>query len=220
MAVKLVTPPSVEPVSLAEAKLHSNVDFASQDSLILSVIKGSTVDAENICRRVFITRQYALYLDRFPSLSDSAQVVGTCDNNFLSVPQPYVFRVRGSKIGLPFPTLQSVESVNYIDLNGVQQTLAPDKYIVDNISEPGCITPAPNTYWPNTQNRVNAVKISFTAGYGTPADVPEGIKRWVMMRSGALFENREEVVVGSRLVVADLAFVDRMLDAYKIMSYV
>jgi hypothetical protein len=92
--------------------------------------------------------------------------------------------------------------------------------VVDNISEPGAITPAPDTYWPDTQNRTNAVQISFTTGYGAASTVPAGIKAWILMRIGALYENREEVLVGQRLVVADLPFVDRLLDPYRIAGYI
>ena len=45
--------------------------------------------------------------------------------------------------------------------------------------------------------------------------VPEGIKGWLKIRLGALYENREEEVIASRITVASLSFVDRMLDGYK-----
>jgi hypothetical protein len=38
------------------------------------------------------------------------------------------------------------------------------------------------------------------------------------MRIGALYENREETAVGARIVVAELPFVDRLLDPYRIVS--
>ena len=224
MAVKLVTPPSVEPVSLAEAKVHLRADLPSDDLLIANLITAARMQAENICRRAFVTQQYGVYLDSFPLYSFSGVV-----NGFVPVDQSpsawmptrnYLVRFRGGRIDLPFPALVSVESVIYFDTNGVLQTLPTDQYIVDNITEPGCVTPAPNTYWPVTQNRVNAVKISYTSGYGAAANVPAGVKAWILLRVGAMYENREEVAVGSRLVVADLTFVNGMLDAYKIASYV
>ena len=224
MAVKLVTPPSVEPVSLAEAKAHLRVDVADDDLLIANLITAARMQAENLCRRAFVTQQYGLYLDSFPLYAYNGVI-----NGYVPLDQSpsawmpmrnYLVRFRGGRIDLPFPSLVSVESVTYTDTNGVLQTLPTDQYLVDNISEPGCITPAPNTYWPNTQNRVNAVKISYTSGYGNAAAVPAGVKAWILLRAAALYENREEVAVGSRLVVADLTFVNGMLDAYKIASYV
>ena len=41
MPLQLVTPPSEEPVSLWEAKLHLRVDFDEDDMLIASLITGS-----------------------------------------------------------------------------------------------------------------------------------------------------------------------------------
>lgn len=223
MAVKLVTPPSVEPVTLAEAKIHLRVDVADDDLLITNLITAARLHAENVCRRAFVTQQYGLYLDSFPLYATSGVVNGYVPlDQSLSAWMPtrnYLVRFRGGRIDLPFPSLVSVESVTYTDTNGAMQTLAADQYIVDNISEPGCITPAPNTYWPATQNRVNAVKIIYTSGYGSASNVPAGVKAWILLRLGAMYENREEVAVGSRLVVADLTFVNSILDPYKIASY-
>lgn len=225
MAIKLVTAPGVEPVTLAEAKVHLRVDMTMTDDdlLIGNLITAARVHAENVCRRAFVTQQYALYLDAFPLYAYNGVVpayvpVDQLPSSWMST-RNYSVRFRGGRIDLPFPSLQSVESVMYIDTAGVLQTLATDQYIVDNISEPGCITPALNTYWPTTQNRVNAVKISFTSGYGSAANVPAGVKAWILLRLGAMYENREEIAVGARLVVADLTFVDSILDPYKIASY-
>lgn len=111
------------------------------------------------------------------------------------------------------------DATSQYSVTGVLTTLSPARYTVDSASEPGVITPAPGTYWPETINMTNAVKVSYTAGYGNAAAVPAGIKAWMLMRIGALYENREEVLVGQRLVVADLPFVDHLLDPYRIASY-
>lgn len=105
-------------------------------------------------------------------------------------------------------------------LTGVLTTLSPARYTVDNISEPGVLTPAPNTYWPDTTNITNAVQISYTVGYGDAAAVPAGIQSWMLMRLAAMYENREEIIVGQRLTSVDLPFVDGLLDPYRIGSYV
>jgi len=44
--------------------------------------------------------------------------------------------------------------------------------------------------------------------------VPDGIRSWMLLRVGALYENREEVAVGQRVVVLELPFVDGLLDPY------
>ncbi|OYD65961.1 UNVERIFIED_ORG: putative phiE125 gp8 family phage protein [Burkholderia sp. CF145] len=45
--------------------------------------------------------------------------------------------------------------------------------------------------------------------------VPQAIRDWILLRVGALYENREGVLVMTRGHVEDLPFVDRMLDPYR-----
>lgn len=224
MALKLTTAPTTEPVTLAEAKAHLRVDVADDDLLITNLITAARVHAENVCRRAFVTQKWDLYLDSFPKYTYYGVVPGyvpvdQLPSGWLSM-RNYSVRFRGGKIDLPFPPLQSVDAVKYTDIAGTVQTLASTLYIVDQISEPGCITPAPDTYWPDTQNRVNAVQISFTTGYGLAAAVPAGLKAWILVRIAALYANREEIAVGKSIVALELPFVDRLLDPYRIAGYV
>jgi uncharacterized phiE125 gp8 family phage protein len=62
--------------------------------------------------------------------------------------------------------------------------------------------------------------IAFTdAGQGTGRAfigvVPDGIRSWMLLRVGAMYENREEVAVGQRVVVLDLPYVDGLLDPFR-----
>lgn len=189
MGAKLIEAPAMEPVTLAEAKLHLRVIDSSDDALIGTLITAARAHAENVCRRAFVTQKWVLYLDAFPA----------------------------GKIQLPFPTLQSVESVKYRDTDGALVTLDAAQYVVDAISEPGAVTPAYGASWPFTQAIPNAVQISYTAGYGEATDVPAEIKVWMLVRVGALYENREEVAAGQSLVALPIA--DRLLDRYRIQNY-
>lgn len=46
--------------------------------------------------------------------------------------------------------------------------------------------------------------------------VPEGLRHWILLRVGSLYENREEVAVLNRGKVEELPFVDGLLDPYRI----
>jgi hypothetical protein len=105
-------------------------------------------------------------------------------------------------------------------LTGVLTTLSPARYTVDAISEPGIVTPAVGSYWPGTVNVTNAVQISYTSGYGAAAAVPAPIKAWMLLRIGALYENREEFLTGRSITVAELPFADGLLDPVRIRNYV
>lgn len=224
MPIKLKQAPAQEPVTLSEAKLHLRVDFPEDDTLITMLIGAARVAAENICRRAFITQKWDLFLDAFPRQNFYGVLPGYAPMDqfipsVLQAQRGYAVRFRGGKIELPFPTLQTVDYVKYTDVNGNSATLDPSLYTIDFASEPGVLTPAPDQYWPNTQNIMNAVQIGYTAGYGTPAQVPSGIKAWILMRVGALYENREEVSVGQRITVQELPFVAGLLDPYLIASF-
>lgn len=223
MGIRLTQAPVEEPVTLDEAKLHLRVTDSSEDTLITMLISAARIHAENVCRRVFVTQKWDLFLDAFPFYTYYGVIPGYVPVDQLPsawmTMRNYAVRFRGSKIDIPFPRLQSVDAVKYIDPNGVTQTMDPSAYVVDMISEPGVLTPKTGTYWPDTQNTTNAVQISFTAGYGAAVDVPAGIKSWILLRVGALYENREEVSVATRVTVQELPYVDTLLDPYRIMGY-
>jgi uncharacterized phiE125 gp8 family phage protein len=223
MGIRLTLAPAEEPVTVDEAKLHLRVTDSSEDTLITMLISAARIYAENVCRRVFVTQKWDLFLDAFPYYTYYGVIPGYVPVDQLPsawmTMRNYAVRFRGSKIDIPFPRLQSVDAVKYIDPNGVLQTMDPSAYVVDAISEPGVLTPKTGTYWPDTENTTNAVQISFTAGYGDAADVPAGIKSWILLRVGALYENREEVSVATRVTVQELPYVDTLLDPYRIMGY-
>ncbi|KVF09654.1 hypothetical protein WJ05_17680 [Burkholderia vietnamiensis] len=223
MGIRLTQAPAEEPVTLEEAKLHLRVIDSSEDTLISLLISAARVHAENVCRRVFVTQKWDLFLDAFPFYTYYGVIPGYVPVDQLPAAwmtmRNYAVRFRGSKIDIPFPRLQSVDAVKYIDALGNQQTMDPSLYVVDNVSEPGVLTPKTGTYWPDTLNTTNAVQISFTAGYGDAVDVPAGIKSWILVRVATLYENREEVAILNRGQVHDLPYVDQLLDPYRIWGY-
>ena len=223
MALRQIAEPAVEPITLTEAKNHLRVSEPDDDALIAGLISAARMAAENICRRAFVTQQWELVIDSFPRRMFFGSIVTVASYeqiipNLQMMETGYTVRFRAGKIELPLARLQSVDYVKYLDANGVQQTLDPAQYIVDSVSEPGVIAPAYAAYWPDSQSVPNAVRIGFTAGYGDATKVPAGIKSWMLMRIGALYENREEVAVGQRVVVLEIPFVDRLLDPYRIAS--
>ena len=54
----LVTAPTEEPVSLAEAKLHLRVDYTNDDVLIGALITAARQHAENDTRRALVTQTW------------------------------------------------------------------------------------------------------------------------------------------------------------------
>jgi len=133
-------------------------------------IRSMRIYAENYSHRAFITQKWQLNYDSFP----------------------------GEEIEIPKPPLISLDSVKYIDTDGVLQTLAVDtNYEAVLGGETGKVKLVSGKSWPTTKTTLNAVQIAFTAGYGeSPLDVPENIKQAVRLLTGESYERREESIVG------------------------
>lgn len=195
MALVLVTSPSEEPVTLAEVKLDMRVDtdFTDHDSLIQSYIQAGRQHAETICRRAFVTQSWRLTADRFPSPMSGRLTEYWLGQNWGlagmgGVSQFPLTDRTGYGFQLPFVPLASVDSIQYIDPAGVLQTMSTSDYKVDADSEPARVLPAYGKAWPSTRQEINAVKLTFTVGYGDKTKVPEGINAAIIMYCKAHYE--------------------------------
>ncbi len=204
MPMQLITPPAAEPVSLAEAKLHLRVDFDEDDALIQALISAARQAAEMLTQRQLVTARWRMVLDSFPGPS------------MMGVPAGQTFTLPGHAILIPKSPLQSVVEIRYLDMAGVSQVMPSAHYTVDKACEPARITPVFGQIWPVALPQIGAVSVTFDAGYGSAADVPEGLKSWIKLRLGSLYAHREEVASMARGRIDPLPFVDGLLDPYKV----
>ena len=204
MPLQLVTPPAEEPVSLAEAKQHLRVDGGDDDLLIGSLISAARQAAETKTGRQLITARWKLVLDAFPGPSLMQSATGAS------------FSLPGHAILLAKCPVQSVVSIEYMDMNGATQVMPADDYVLDVACEPARITPVFGKTWPPTLPQMGAVSVTFDAGYGAASSVPEGLKSWIKLRVGSLYGHREEMSVLSRGRIDPLPFVDGLLDGFKV----
>nr|WP_315235056.1 head-tail connector protein [uncultured Limnohabitans sp.] len=204
MPIQLITPPAAEPVSLAEAKLHLRVDFDEDDALIQALISAARQAAEMLTQRQLVTARWRMVLDSFPGPS------------LMGVPAGQTFTLPGHAILMPKSPLQSVVEIRYLDMAGVSQVMPSAHYTVDKACEPARITPVFGQIWPVALPQIGAVSVTFDAGYGSAADVPEGLKSWIKLRLGSLYAHREEVASMARGRIDPLPFVDGLLDPYKV----
>lgn len=164
MSLRLITAPSVEPVSLVEAKAHLRVTGSDEDALITALIVAAREAVEHELGRALVTQTWEKTLDMFPEA-----------------------------IELTNSPVQSIASVKYLDWDGIEQTLSSSSYILDNASDsrPAWLTPAYGYDWPGTFRTINAVKVRYFAGWPTVLAVPQAIKQWMLLNIGHWFENRE-----------------------------
>lgn len=170
-SLELITAPSAEPMTTAEAKSHLRVDLSDDDDLIDSIVKAAREKLEVDTGRALITQTFDLHLDVFP------------DDCVIKVPRP---------------TLQSITSIKYLDPDGVEQTLDASKYRIDSKSTPARIIPAYGESWPSIRATTNAVVVRCIAGYGDAStDIPQDLIQAMKLLVGHYYENREDVITGT-----------------------
>ena len=204
MPLQLVTPPAGEPISLAEAKLHLRVDGGDDDLMIGSLITAARQAAETITGRQLMTARWRLVLDAFPG----PLLMHAGSGSSFSLPAHAILLAKCP--------VQSVVSVEYLDMNGTTQVLPASDYVLDAACEPARLSPVFGKTWPPTLPQIGAVTVTFDAGYGSASEVPEGLKSWIKLRVGSLYGHREEMAVLSRGRIDPLPFVDGLLDGFKV----
>lgn len=170
MGLSLVTPPELEPVSIAEAKAHCRISSDEDDALLAGYILAARQHVEGYTRRALIRQTWDL----------------TIDDGWPEI------------IVVPKPPLASVVSVSYIDTAGMPQLLAPSTYLVSVGGIEGRIGRAYGQSWPTVRRELDGIVVRFTCGYGTnPGDVPNPLRQAMLLLIGHWHENRETIVTGT-----------------------
>lgn len=182
--LSLVTAATADPVSLADAKRHSKIDVADDDTTFARLIESATAHVEADTDRRLLTQTWDLKLDRFPSCGP---------------------------IVLPFPPVSSVTSVSYVDSAGATQTWTAGStgYTTDLPAGPyadhALIYPSYGVSYPGTRDQLNAVTVRFVCGYGSdPADVPSAIRSAVLVLTEHWYSFRGVVSEGINSVTSQI----------------
>lgn len=195
MSLFLVTPPALQPISLAEAKAHCWVDVDNDNALIESLIQAATFYAENFTDRAFLTQTWDDKRDDFP-----------CS--------------RYGRIELPKPPVTSVTSITYTATDGTSTAWSSGNYTtslpVGPFATVGKIEPAYGVSYPVVREVMNAVTIRFVCGYGaTGSFVPEPIRAAIKLLVKHWYDTRGPVNVGN-LVTPIPMTVDSLLWPFKV----
>lgn len=183
------TPPTAEPITLAEAKLHLRVTVDDDDALIAALITVARQACEDRLQRTLISTTWLQVLDGFPA--------------------------GGGAVALPMPPVATVDAVQYRDSTGALQLLDASAYQLATHHEPAQLLPV--GAWPATQaGRVGTVSVTYTAGYGAaPADVPTPIKQWLLLAVCDMYLMRSR---SSDKPAVPQGFADGLLDTYRVWS--
>ena len=170
MGWKVTVPPAAEPLTLAEVKGRLSVSDTYDDADITAGIRAAREHGEQFTGRAFIEREI---LATWPAFFDE----------------------------LPLPVLPvgQVLEVRYYDPDGVDTVLASGDYLVDDYAPLTRLVPPPGVQWPPVQQRFDAVRVRYQAGYGPDgSDVPEPIRQALMLAVGhwVRFQAQAESGVG------------------------
>ncbi len=167
--LKLITAPSVKPISLSEARDHLRVSTTDEDSYINLVIASAVDYYQREAWLQLIAATYEFYLDKFPNGS--------------------------TPIELPLPPMQSITSIIYVDTDGNTQTWDSSKYELDTSVFPGKIRPINSESYPGTNDQFKAVIIKFKAGYGdSSTEIPDTILSTLKLLISYLYDHRDFVI--------------------------
>lgn len=162
MPLTLVAPPAEEPISRVEAKAHLRLEHTADDDLVGALVVAARQYCEAFTGRALVAQTWKLTLPAFEEC-----------------------------IALPKPPILSVESVKYLDADGVERTISADEYMVVSDQYSAALSPDYGQSWPAARLQQDAVRITFTAGYGGPGDVPQVLKQGMLLHLAQLYENRE-----------------------------
>lgn len=186
MNYSIVTQPSVEPISLTDAKTFLKVDGTSEDALITSLITAARVHFENETWMPLCTQTWKLNLDE-------------------SEVKTY--------IGISKSPVQSITHIKYFDENEDQQTLSTGSFQTDVLNEPARIK---ILTMPNIYDRMNAMEIQFVCGYGVAASVPKPIIEALELLIGHWYQHREAAVAAGMGGIREVPLgYDRIINPYK-----
>lgn len=156
--------PEIEPVTLAEAKLHARVSTNADDDLFNIYIKSIRKYVERYCNISIITQEKTIWFN----YGD--------------------FNMNTYAIRLPVSPIQTIDSyTTYTDLDEASlvatsyYSLSNNRLLLNN-----------TYYWPYNLRRIDGYKVVATVGFGdTPEDVPEDIKQAILMLVAHSYQNRE-----------------------------
>ena len=169
MTITELTPPTGEPLTLAEAKVHLRIDHSAEDALVTDLIRCVREYLERETGLALLTRRFRLYLDDWP-----------CSRAILISKGP----------------VQVIEAVTVYAEDGTPEDVDASGFVLDGQARPArLILP----FRPPPGRPINGIEIDFSAGFGlTGAEVPDMLKRAMLLHAALLYEFRGAVALDNQ----------------------
>jgi len=190
MSAILLTPPTIEPVALADAKHFLRVEHNDDDDVITALIAAARVHVEAKTRRALITQGWRLTRDVWPAT--------------------------GRLPILPAP-LRAINAIGVYRDDGLLQMLDVDTFQLDANAAPAVLmvergaTPAPG-------RASGGIEIDIEVGYGDDAaDVPEPLRQAIRLLVAHWYENRRLVAASGEVAYMPVS-VSSLIAPYRVLS--
>lgn len=160
----LLTPPAVEPLSLAEAKVFLRVETTDDDPLIAALISAARLHVEMHTGLALVTQSWRMVLDCWPA--------------------------KGRIPVRPAP-LQALAAARVFDFDGESRTVDTQAFVVDASTSTLSFIP---WALPMPTRIAAGIELDITAGFGDAAsDVPEPLRQAIRLLVADWYENRAAV---------------------------
>lgn len=181
----IITPPTWEPVTLAEAKTSLRVasNTPADDEMITNWIVAARERVETMIGITLPATTFDVCWDAFPAAvrGYSLGAEGGPGRSVALASEPIV---------VPYPPLTSVTWLKYLDTNETLQTVSSLSYRVSSGGRmPGRVVPASNTAWPTTAATVDAVQLRVVAGYSSREATPMCAKQAILLLVQKAYDN-------------------------------
>lgn len=191
MTLDRLSAPATTPVSVAEVKAQMRVDHDDDDTLIGTLVDAAVdmVDGTGKLGRAMVTQSWGQWADQAPGW-----------------------------VPLRMGPVQALTAVDYYDADGVLQAATLSDFEIFRDGELYLAKPKSGAAWPAAQVRPDAIRISWTAGFGDDAaDVPAGLRAAIKLIVAHWYEHREAVTVDG---LADLPMgADMLIGLHRVGWY-
>ena len=188
MPAILLTPPSAEPWTVAEAKSFLRVEHDDDDAIVAALIAAARSHVEALTRRALLTQTWRFVLDAWPP---------------------------DGRVALRMGPLRSLIAARVFDHANNAGAIDVGSFVVDTaagiIASPCWALPLPGR--PSA-----GIELDVELGYGAGAsDVPDALRHSIRMLVAHWYENRGLAALGAGVAVLP-AGVDALIAPYRVLS--
>ncbi len=164
MALLLTTPPTAEPLTLAEVKAHLRLAINDDDAYLSTLITTARRAIESRYGLVLMPQVWALFADSWPGDG--------------------VFQI-------PLWPVQSILSLTVFADDDTAATIDPAHFYLDAATRPARVALRRGRVFAPPGRNINGIKLSLSAGFGADASaVPSEIKQGLLATIADWYQNR------------------------------